>query len=95
MRGKHTWEGVPMGKTYSGTGTAENGVIRLDDASGLPQGRVRVTVEKTKSAEGHSVFDIPPAPDGGRPAKELLAELRALRDEWDRDWDRSDEAEHQ
>ncbi len=75
-----------MGKTYSGAGTVENGVIRLDDASGLPSGRVRVTVEQEKAeAKRGSVFDIPPASDGGRPAKELLAELRALTDEWDDD----------
>lgn len=85
-----------MGKIFTGTGTAENGVIRLDDSAGLPRGRVRVTVEEEKAeAKRGSVFDIPPAPDGGRPAKELLAELRALRDEWDRDWDRRDEAEQQ
>ncbi len=81
-----------MGKTYSGTGTAENGVIRLDDASGLPQGRVRVTVEKAKSAEGHSVFDIEPLPGPGRSAKEIVREIRTLRDEWDREWDRDDGA---
>ena len=45
-----------------------------------------MTVEEEKAeAKRGSVFDIPPAPDGGRPANELLAELRALRDEWDED----------
>ncbi len=74
-----------MGKAYVGKGTLENSVIRLDEATGLPQGRVRVTVEAERPGDKQgSVFDISPAPDGGRPAGVLLAELRALRDEWDR-----------
>lgn len=75
-----------MAKVYVGKGTAENGVIRLDDTTGLPAGRVRVTVEQDVPKEKRgSIFDIPPPPDGGRPAKELLRELRELRDEWDED----------
>ena len=80
-----------MGTTYVGKGTAtEGGIIRLDDGTGLPTGRVRVIVEPESETKRGSVFDIPPAPGGGRPAEELLAELRALRDEWDRPWDRDD-----
>ena len=80
-----------MGKVYNGTGTAsKDGTIRVDDGTGLPTGRVRVIVEAESETKHGSVFDIPPAPDGGRPAEELLAELRALRDEWDRPWDRDD-----
>jgi hypothetical protein len=79
-------EGAVMGKVYTGVGTAENGVIRLDDPAGLPSGRVSVTVEKERPMRARgSIFDIPPPPEGGRPAKELLRELRELRDEWDED----------
>ncbi len=35
-----------MSKVYKGTGTADKGVIRLDDPEGLPAGRVKVTVEE-------------------------------------------------
>ncbi len=74
-----------MDKVYLGKGTVENGVIRLDDSVGLPEGRVSVMVEPEKLPSTHSVFDIEAPPGPGRPAEELLAELRALRDEWDRD----------
>lgn len=74
-----------MAKIYVGTGTVENGLIRLDDAKGLPAGRVRVTVEEDVPKEGHSIFDIEAPPGPGRSTEEILRELRALRDEWDRD----------
>ena len=79
-----------MGKVYVGKGTAQRGLIRLDDDTGLPEGRVSVIVEAESETKRGSVFDIPPAPDGGRPAEELLAELRTLRDEWDRPWGEDD-----
>ncbi len=78
-----------MGDSYEGKGTVlKDGLIRLDAPANLPRGRVHVVVEPESDTKCGSIFDIPPAPGGGRPAEELLAELRALRDEWDRDWDR-------
>lgn len=76
-----------MGRSYVGRGTAtEEGLIRLDDPTGLPRGRVSVVVEEVVSEEPQgSIFDIPPPPHGGRSAEELLRELRRLRDEWDDD----------
>ncbi len=70
-----------MARTYVGTGTAEDGVIRLDDGAGLPTGRVRVIVEPERPGKRQSIFDISPAGDG-RTADEILQELRSLRDEW-------------
>ena len=73
-----------MAMAYEGTGTVtKDGVIRLDDRTGLPRGRVRVIVEPEVTRQRGSIFDIPPPQGGGRSAEELLSELRALRDEWD------------
>ena len=79
-----------MGKVYVGKGTAENGVIRLDNGTGLPKGRVSVIVEEEKPKSGHSILDIEAPPGPGRSTEEILRELRALRDEWERPWDRDD-----
>lgn len=83
-----------MRTNYEGKGTVlANGLIRVDDAAALPRGRVRVFVEPEKPASTHSIFDIKAPPGPGRSTEELLAELRALRDEWDRPWyhgDRND-----
>ncbi len=79
-----------MGKVYVGKGTAEKGMIRLDDGTGLPQGRVSVIVEKERPKPGHSIFDIEPPPGPGRSTEEILRDLRSLRDEWERPWYRDD-----
>ena len=76
-------EGKEMAKAYIGTGTAEDGVIRLDDGEGLPAGRVRVFVEPEQAERVGSFFDIRPSRHG-KSADELLRELRSLRDEWGR-----------
>lgn len=71
-----------MGKVYNGTGTAsKDGTIRVDDPSGLPSGRVRVTVEREIPQTEESYADVPPAPGAGKSAETILRELRALRDE--------------
>ena len=73
-----------MGIVYSGMGTvSKDGIITLDAPVGLPNGRVRVTVEADLPKTEESYADVPPAPGAGKSAEEILRDLRALRDEWD------------
>jgi hypothetical protein len=72
-----------MARTYLVTGVAlTNGTIRLDAGSDLPPGRVRVIVEADTPPDGEtSILDVVPGA-GTRTAKQVLADIDALRDEW-------------
>ncbi|MBM3476238.1 MAG: hypothetical protein FJX75_23445 [Armatimonadetes bacterium] len=73
----------------------EDGRLVLDEKPDLPPGRVQVILrptEPTRSAD-RTVYDVleeiwaaqEARGEKGRPTAELLAELDAMRDEWDAD----------
>ena len=73
-----------MDGIYTGTGTVlDDGTIRLDDAKGLPTGRVRITIEAALPQSEQSYADVPPAPGPRMSVEEILSDLHELRDEWD------------
>jgi len=73
----------------------EDGQLLLDEKPDLPAGRVKVVVQpldRTVPSEGgllQAVRELQAAQEArgykGRPVEELLAELDAMRDEWDED----------
>jgi hypothetical protein len=65
----------------------EAGVLHVDKPVELPAGKVRVTVEPEEMHPENapiSWLDIVRSSPYSRSEEELAAELKALRDEWDR-----------
>ncbi len=64
----------------------ESGLLQIAERLPLPAGEVEVIVRPVRhgSRPGHSIWDVVDSSPFHRPAEELLAHLRSLRDEWER-----------
>jgi uncharacterized membrane protein len=65
----------------------EAGMLHVDTPVELPAGKVRVIVEPEEPINENcpeSWIDVVLSSPYSRPEEELAAELKALRDEWDR-----------
>jgi hypothetical protein len=64
----------------------EAGMLHVDTPVELPAGKVRVIVEEKESLSpsASSLFELVRSYQFNRPTEELMAELKALRDEWER-----------
>jgi len=63
----------------------EAGLLQLAERLPLPAGEVEVIVRpvRHRSRTGHSIWNVVDSSPFQRPAEELLAHLRSLRDEWE------------
>ena len=74
-----------MGNSYVLKGRLDEfGALQIAQRLPLPPGEVEVIVRPIRpdSRPGHSIWDVVDSSPFQRPAEELLAELRSLRDEW-------------
>ena len=64
----------------------ESGTLRVLEPVPLPPGEVEVTIRplSKETIPKHSVWDVVKSCRFGRSDEELVAELKALRDEWER-----------
>ena len=64
----------------------ETGTLHLSEPVRLPPGEVEVIIRPARSSVGsnHSMWDVVAESHFEVPDEELMAGLRALRDEWER-----------